>query len=845
MRAIAATLLAALSKDRPEPVWVVQIQASSTALYTFTSKDYGGVTIHGSANDELTGRGHYPSIIKVTPVGAEVDPTTREFSCGDLEVIVADDGPARSMIETHWLKGCPVTLFLGALGVNEGDWLRIGEFFFSDHAPAPKTITLKAVDPNGVLLDTRVEQGAWRWKHPLEIALSVEQSALPSSLYDGDSFDPLAYADTISHWCVRDDTISSVRGLDRLTDREVPTIAGWPVGSLSEIAGGRKVQKWGDPIQAKSLLAELGECMGASFLPSADPTFPLFMPGRIKARVYSSSASVVRGLTTDDFIEPPNCLGTMHNVVNRVTVSFGLSDQKITLQDTASAAAFAYPGETERFYDAELKCPWANGEAAVDTMTDSQTTLVCDDAGLQAFTGTRWDLGNWTPSLGAAAAPPQEAKYQLTSSRVAYFLIRIPNSDDVGEIVKATAFAADFSLNGSFGQTTLEQHVRGGTFTVVRAQFGTTARAHVASEKVYDITIPVAMAVRRLQRFAYGCPEYEARVLLRHVDLEVTDFVAITHTLPCWKGRSFITESSAWEITRVEADTSDSAGVKLKLLLASDSYMMPGNSLSYTVPAAKKTSMGDLSQNARERVYGRTHIIEGFEVTDSGAGLEISLSPGKSASTFSRFNTTEAITVPVAPSKDTYVYVDPVTRGVHTIAVANGASAPDTPEGCAHVGTVETNASAITALADERNFYALEGSTLDASTIDADTIPYSAMPGSTAKGMAVRFSRSKVIDAGAAGTADDVGVDLSLDCGVKVLGATIVVTTAIGGSTATLRDTSGGGGNALSSDFDTASTGRKESTLASFPSVAQGGTIYLRRSDRGIAGTVVLDLEKT
>lgn len=98
-----------------------------------------------------------------------------------------------------------------------------------------------------------------------------------------------------------------------------------------------------------------------------------------------------------------------------------------------------------------------------------------------------------------------------------------------------------------------------------------------------------------------------------------------------------------------------------------------------------------------------------------------------------------------------------------------------------------------------------------------------------------------VFAAGTAGTADDVTVVSGLPNKIQVLDVTLRVSTLIGGSTCTLRDAVGGAGNALSSALSSATVALVRDALTSVaPVVPAGGGLYLRRSDRGVAGSVVV-----
>lgn len=98
--------------------------------------------------------------------------------------------------------------------------------------------------------------------------------------------------------------------------------------------------------------------------------------------------------------------------------------------------------------------------------------------------------------------------------------------------------------------------------------------------------------------------------------------------------------------------------------------------------------------------------------------------------------------------------------------------------------------------------------------------------------------------AAAAGTADDVTVyNANSPFAFRILKAFFVTSTAIGGSTVQVRSASGGGGSALSDVFSSATTGENTSTagtITATATVAANGSVFVRRSDRGVAGEVIL-----
>ena len=100
--------------------------------------------------------------------------------------------------------------------------------------------------------------------------------------------------------------------------------------------------------------------------------------------------------------------------------------------------------------------------------------------------------------------------------------------------------------------------------------------------------------------------------------------------------------------------------------------------------------------------------------------------------------------------------------------------------------------------------------------------------------------------AGGGGSADDVTIyAAAAPFAFRIIDVTVLVATAVGGSTAQLRDTTGGGGATLSSSLSTAATGTVRNADTATRTVASAGSVYLRRSDNGVAGEIIIKAVRT
>lgn len=108
----------------------------------------------------------------------------------------------------------------------------------------------------------------------------------------------------------------------------------------------------------------------------------------------------------------------------------------------------------------------------------------------------------------------------------------------------------------------------------------------------------------------------------------------------------------------------------------------------------------------------------------------------------------------------------------------------------------------------------------------------------------VPFVMRVAMTAGTPGTADDVTVfSLAVPFRMRLLDAWAVISTAIGATTLSIRDTAAGAGTLMVPAIASAAAGlnRAAGTTPTVTSqVAENGSLFIRRSDRGVAGTVFI-----
>jgi hypothetical protein len=123
-------------------------------------------------------------------------------------------------------------------------------------------------------------------------------------------------------------------------------------------------------------------------------------------------------------------------------------------------------------------------------------------------------------------------------------------------------------------------------------------------------------------------------------------------------------------------------------------------------------------------------------------------------------------------------------------------------------------------------------------------------PSVDANGLSPTLTLRKAFAAGAGGAPDDVAIySGNAPYGFRILDVQVLISTLVALSTVQLRSATGGGGSALSDAFASVAVGRLRDLGVGIgnvtPTVATNGTLVIRRSDSGVAGEVILRLQKT
>jgi hypothetical protein len=513
----------------------------------------------------------YPnSIVEVTPFASSIDPVTREVSVGDVEIVFAADGAMRDLIKRSRPKGKPVTLKIGAPEIQLSEFLQIGVFIIDEVVPEYGSITLRCIEPFGYSLDAKVT-GEFVCMHPLACIRKILSLAdVPSRFIDDASLESTSLTSTISHWAVSRHNSPSAQ------------IGTYNLNTATGV---------NEPTKVKDLIDDLSRLMNGALRIRED--------GKYTFVFYNADASSVRHLTTDD-VSDFEQVSTFENFHNRVTVE-GVIDPSegervplFTAIDRISEMSSGVSG-TNRNFTLTIDSDWLGSvgflHRNLSTASTTSDPLVVEMTSLVGFCGTRPET-----TTEATLGQTQRTADTLSSTRTAFLMLtdgtnreiievesyRISNAIDEfgvysvgGDELPTTVFTEPALNNGAnsgnkwlwrLGVFGIKTGGRGAKSTTAIPWIGTmnapTADASAPTQgvrtvRVYDVTIPIAMAEARINRFAYGVPIARIRVHPRHVDLQLGDFITIDHGVYLAFSKDGADTNTVWEIISKEYQLTD------------------------------------------------------------------------------------------------------------------------------------------------------------------------------------------------------------------------------------------------------------------------------------------------
>lgn len=490
-------------------------------------------------------------LVGVEANAASLDPYTRELSVGSWSLVFADEprqvGRLRNLVASKMLKGQKARVYLGEESLAQSDYELIADdMVIDDILAGDGQIRLELLDARANAL----EFGTPPYRaphHPIRLARDILEEALPSGVLVAAEFDETLDT-TTSHFVVSRHPWSSI-GLQWVKPADDPT---WP------------------PVMP--MLSSLLSLVNGTARPNEQ--------GGVGLVRYDRTTTPQRTFSEYEIADFEH-VDTFADIVNRLSV-IGRQAGKDAGgpvvyyhgERTDSLTSMAYPGETSREYRNEIPGPnqahpWLNafcrvfpsGVGPSSALTDTETSLSVLLPLWHGFCGTVCEDGSGNP-IDPPTSPTQQTEHTVTSDRPAYLMLR-PNPwysgqlNDEFEIVKATAFAYDTSLGSYPVEIDGRKWWAWGTYTIVREQFGTTARDWRTAQSegvlyVYDVTIPVWLAQQRLDRFGFGAPRVAFTVPTRHADIQLGDAISFERASFLAYGMNGITTDHVWEVIEKE-----------------------------------------------------------------------------------------------------------------------------------------------------------------------------------------------------------------------------------------------------------------------------------------------------
>ncbi len=679
-----ANWLAAFSQSVVQPVFLVTI-------------DLGGGTTFKCQLGYSSVLTYDRPVAGISPVTSKLDPWTRQGSVGSCEIDFLADGWIRQLSVNHRLKGKSITIQLGTLGMAEADFAP----YFAGIIDSVKSrddgsAEMVCADAFAILRDKKIV-GFWYNMHPLEAIKNLLQKAdVPSGLYDSTSLDPsqTEYAG-ISHWMV---------------------LKAWSYEAGKDEA----VRK---PTSAFGLIDELAKMVNGSFIGDEQ--------GKLKFQIFDETTAASASWTDADILEGSFRVREIDgNAINQVTVKhYDDPDLQYTRDESGSQSAYAYPGESARVLNEDLDVnAWLEGVAVITTAPGLVgTTFKVAGGGCAGFCGTRWTTPAFTHlSWG-----------QLSSSRLGYVLCVRPEEHGGGhEIIEVDQLTINSSDTvGAYYPSGFTDPDTGAEITNVtspvfiemriktRGALGTTALDFSAvnpPSMVYDITIPVAMTLDRLKRWAYGVPLLELKTAASEYAVQVGDFVDLTTNRFFTYGKDGLDSNTKWEVIGKELRLDGEASITWTLAYATDTSA-PSKTYSHLWRRAREGLISRINHALRKEANFKGHVTGSGDFTASaGSGLTLNIAPGtysQGGMMTQRVTGTESITLEA--SKDSYIYKDMATGGTIVKAVTTGAAAPVALETETPVAKVVAGASSITSVTDQRVLQGVVGTKVEPRTITA------------------------------------------------------------------------------------------------------------------------------
>jgi hypothetical protein len=669
------------------------------ALARTPVKSFVLVTIEAGANTYRAAFGHYcdegagygtcsSSVVDIKPVSTEVDPIGRTMKVSELTVAFAADGFIRDIVVAERLRGRKLSCVLGFEGVDHAQWPTLFVGVISEVRPfADGSAELTCMSQFGRLAEVDL-LGYWIGKHPLDAAREVLiAGGIPESLIGSTVDSAHVNNAAIRHW-----------NLSR--------------GGLPENFGtlDKSIKM---PTKAKELFEGI-----AKLLPGV---FVVRDSGVIDYVHYDSAQSASVTWSDDDLVGELDFDEYDANLVNRMYVEFA-SEETLKLDDAASQAAHAYPGETEYVRSDTLQLDWVDAVANLQRNPLSAITAGSPGVGgtftvygkrLYSFCGARW------PGC-PLELPPGNAI--LDDTHTAYLRI----DDEIIEVDRCTVSPND-TIGGSlwylFGYVPFRVPGKAVFRVKARGALGTTAAAHLRHEPaetegddpipntVADATIPAANAQYLLKRLHNGMPIVKATTTYAKIGTEVGDVIALDTARVYGYGEADASHY-LWQVVSKELQVGDEPCINWTLALHVNTEesvptisVLPINMWKDKVASAGAMAAMTFKDMATGHILGAS----AFGVTHSG--LVATISAGKITTGMSALGLRTTHDIDLVASSDNYLILDLSTQAVTLRAVAIGAT-PDVNHGEIVVHKLRTGASSVSTATDLRTAASIKGDKL-------------------------------------------------------------------------------------------------------------------------------------
>jgi hypothetical protein len=504
------------------------------------------------------------SVLSIETIGSQINPTNRSRSISDLDIALVDDGVMREYLRrTYSWINAPVRVYLGAQSVSyaDGDYLWMGNYKLDDISIESGIITLTCSDSIKVLTDQKFSGNMWN-VHPID-AIKRIFDVCGFEEYDENTFD---YTNTIHDG-----------------------IAHWGVSRVVE-----------SPESAASLVDELMSLLGGTML--WDP-----INGAVKYVPFDADGAVGVHIDSSE-IADMHVLSLGEGAYTRVSFAIKRGDDRRVIYAREDPIAAARGAINELV----IESPWINGSyhergpaKLVSTAPwdpqdqygneiayeQDQVLFVVELAGMAGFCGTRKLLdtnaspyaeSSWTSNAVGSLDAEHEAILLLidSSSQHEFMLctsaVHYPGESPSGiQIEQARGYANPQNTpllplgNSLHLETAQPRWIRYGVSE--RGYLGTLPNRWVvprsereAKLELYDVTIPVAVARRILDRPQSSMPRVRFRAPLIHANIQVGDMISFDHPDMLLFRQSGATSDVVWEVTSVDIEIGDSPGVTIE-----------------------------------------------------------------------------------------------------------------------------------------------------------------------------------------------------------------------------------------------------------------------------------------